>query len=125
MPLGYPTFLNPRVEIRKCNFEGSIGGFIQLAAWSKGARTPSLLLETDQISLGQVVMSGRVAVIETTGETANRIFVIVFENWIPKLALKRITKGALNIHSSTKKVIIEIEGPGGRLESHAFSAASP
>lgn len=113
-----PTSDLERVEIRKC-FPG-LADSLQLVAWQRAARKPSLVLETTDFTIVQLVMSGRVFVVETTGGTRDIVWVITYQSGVPKLALKAITKGYAVVTSDYKRVSIEYPDLNKQIRQHSF-----
>ena len=79
---------HPRAEIRRCD-----GILVQVAVWGDHPDQPPRLIETEQAVIEQVVAVGRVLVLETSGETSNRVFGITLKNGLPRLAFSFPTKG--------------------------------
>jgi len=72
-----PTKRLLRVEIRSCM--PGLTENLQFVAWENGATKPSLVLTTSDETIVQLVMSGGVFVIETTGGSHSDVFVILYD----------------------------------------------
>jgi len=97
-----------RVEIRRCSPEDS--ATIQLVAWRTGGAHPALVVNTDDFGVVQAVARANVFVVETGGATRDQVFVIVYSQGEPKLALKRVTKGTARIKVGPAAIDLDIEG---------------
>lgn len=115
-----PTRLLRRVEIRSC-LPGETEN-LQFVAWENNAMKPSLVVTTSDETIVQLVMSGDVFVIETTGGSHDSVFVIQyggaesFRHGKPRLALDAVTKGHVVIKTDPYKVTIDY--PDLRGETH-------
>ena len=96
-----------RVAIRQCEPPSN---FVQLVAWASHKSEPSLVLDTDDFGVVQTVARGNVYVIETGGGSRDQVFVIVYQLGIPKLALRRTTKGSASILVNDRGVKVVISG---------------
>lgn len=111
----------PRVEIRSCGPEE----VLQLWAWEANAARPSLVVDTTDFTLVQTAARDNVYVVETTGGPRNRVFVIVYRDRKPTLALQRVTKGTAEVYLGPRYVDVTVVGiwagdVGERSEFHRF-----
>jgi hypothetical protein len=108
--LGDPatTRSGQRVEVRQCPINSEIGT-IQVAAWEKGATTPSLLIDTELRAVGQLVMIPGAYALEIVSGSASSVIGIVFEGGRPRLAVRDSTKGIIVIKSSRDSMTIELD----------------
>jgi hypothetical protein len=90
-----PIGETPRVEVRRCEQEGTES--LQIAAWESKTARPALLISTTEFTIVQTVARQNLFLIETTGGTRDRIYVIVYQNDKPTLKLQRTTKGTAQI----------------------------
>jgi hypothetical protein len=107
-PFKTPVFALPRVEIRQCEPQGS--ALVQIVAWKLGSTAPGLVINTDDFGVVQAVARENVFVIETGGVTTDQVFVIVYKEGQPQLAVKRVTKGTATVTVGAKTIDIEIDG---------------
>lgn len=119
---GTPVSKLPRVEIRQCG-DGSEA--LQIVAWEAQARRPSLVVDTTDFTVVQMAARGSSYVIETTGGSRNRIFVITYNRGKPLLAVRRITKGTATLKLDSVSLEIVIDGiyagdAEPRKETHVF-----
>jgi hypothetical protein len=121
-----PTNRLLRLEIRSC-MPGETEN-LQFVGWEGGATKPSLILTTSDETIVQIVMSGGVFVIETTGGSHDTVFAIVYEGGKsfrtgkPRVALQAVTKGSLMITTNPNRVLIDY--PDLRGEHQHFEYAT-
>jgi len=97
----------PRVEIRQCE---TPSGTLQLLAWEPRATSPTLVIDTTDLTIVQSVARGNTYVIETTGGPRDRVYVIQYEDGRPKLRLMRVTKGTATITVGQDSIQLVISG---------------
>jgi len=107
-PFRAPALRLARVEIRQCEPQGT--SLIQIVAWSLGAGSPSLIIDTGDFGVVQEIARANVFVIETGGATRDQVFAIVFERGTPKLAAKWTTRGTANVVVRRDAIDVEITG---------------
>ena len=110
-----------RVEVRDCPAWGQP---IQLSGWERDAGAPTLIVDTTDNVIGQLVMTGDVFVIVTEGGTRSWVYVITFSKGKPKLALTQVTKGIVRIVSDYWHVELGMEGLNGKAQSYRFSTGN-
>ena len=107
----------PRIEVRRCGSNESL----KIMCWSRNARDPDLVIDTTDFTIVQSVMSGRIAVIETTGGPRNRLFVIEYNSGGPKLAMKHVSKTQAEIEARYGELRISVEDSGtGKIKRFKF-----
>jgi hypothetical protein len=87
-----------RVEVRRCVADGTDA--LQLVALEGRSSKPSLVINTTDFTVVQVVARQNLYLIETTGGPRDRIFVVLYENGKPTLKLQKVTKGTAQITMS-------------------------
>jgi hypothetical protein len=85
----------PRVEVRRCSEDGTDA--LQLAAWEARSSTPSLVVNTTDVTIVQTAGRQNLYLIETTGGARDRVYVILFESGKPILKLQKVTRGTARI----------------------------
>ncbi len=101
-----PPSTLPRIEIRQCGAE--VGETLQLVAWERDQTSPALSINTDDFGVVQMAARSNVFVFETSGATRDQIFVIVYDQGKPRLALKRTTRGTAKIAITTQEVEVSV-----------------
>jgi hypothetical protein len=69
------------------NAERKISIF-QLVAWQESATVPTLVIDTEERNLKQFTVSRDAYAFELAGGSASRVFGIVYENGVPRLAIE-------------------------------------
>jgi len=113
-----PTSTLERVEVRKCL--PGVSDSLQIAAWERDSVKPSLVIVTDDFTIVQAAMIGRVFLIETTGGPRDLIYLIVYESGKPRLALKAVSKDRAQIISAGDKIAIKVTRTNGKVEHLSF-----
>jgi|SRR5947209_10936286 len=93
----------PRVEVRRCP---PVGG-LQLAAWETGVKAPSLVRDIERFSLGQVLVSGNIVVIEAPGPY-DVILVLRYTRGQPHIEFSDSTHDEIRIGSKGSVVILTL-----------------
>ena len=106
--LGAKNSEAPRVEVRQCPRED--GAKIQIVAWQSGRSAPSLTIDTTDFGVVQSFARANVFVVETGGATRDQVYVIEYRRGVPKLVVKRVTKGTAEIKASRDSVDVIIAG---------------
>jgi hypothetical protein len=110
-----PTDKLRRVELRTCS-----DGNIQIVAWQDKAADPTLVLDTERITVVQLVMSNNVFFVQTAGGTTHRIQVILYRDGVPKIGFDRFTKYEPSVRVTTQTVYMELSDGSGKVERRAF-----
>lgn len=103
---GIPVSNLPRVELRQCSPGTSES--IQIVAWEKDGKTPSLTIDTTDFTVVQAVVRKNVYLIETTGGPRDRVYVIAYEKGKPVLKLMRVTKGTAKVTITNDAISVVI-----------------
>jgi hypothetical protein len=98
----------PRVEVRRC-FPSSDGN-LQIVAFKANDNQPSLVFDTSDFFIQQIVSRDNVALIETGGGMRDQVFVIVFKRGVPAIELQQVTKGTAQVSIDSKTMNINISG---------------
>jgi len=101
-----PTADQRRLEIRSC--QPGVVGNLQLVAWEAGSRTPSLVVETYDYTVEELVIRGAVVVIETGRDSYDTVLVVVFEKGGARLALKETVWTLDKIETSSDAVKVTV-----------------
>jgi hypothetical protein len=92
----------PRIEIRRCDRMHS--GILQIVGWEKTAPTPAFIAETTDFTLTQFAMLGGVTLIETSGGTTDRVYIVRFNAGKLKLEAERTTKDRAGLSTNGQSV---------------------
>jgi hypothetical protein len=93
-----------RIEIRKCPQSEAL----LLIGYEKGQKVPNLRIDTTDWVINQMLMSGYVFAIETTGGSRNQIYVINYVRGKPELALQRVIKDSAKLTSDGQNIKVSI-----------------
>jgi hypothetical protein len=96
----------PRVELRQCGAEQSL----QIVAWKEKEKAPSLIIDTTDFTVVQVAARSNAFLIETTGGSRDFVFVIIYKNGSPTLALKSVTKDTATVEIHKASIDISVSG---------------
>lgn len=118
-----PGSLAERVEIRRCAHSETFAT-IQLAAWEPRKEKPSIVVDTNQVFIEKLLMSGGVFAIETGGGTAEKIFVIAYTRGIPRLVLELSTKGSVRFNLKTESLEVLIASREEEPKYYRFSSVT-
>jgi hypothetical protein len=107
-----------RVDVRNCR----VGdwGVLQIAAWREGGGEPALVVDTDRTTIVKLAMAGNVFVLETAGASSNVVQAVVYENGIPRLALRDAIKAYAHIEVNWKKVVLGLPQEKGPERVYEF-----
>jgi hypothetical protein len=87
---------------------------LQIAAWAKDAKEPSLLVDSTRFAMSQAFMMNDVVALEFGGGGANILFVLVFRNGRPEVALQEGFKAYTAFRTDWRNVQVTIpDGAGG------------
>jgi hypothetical protein len=95
-----------RVEIRQCQPSENL----QIVAWETDGKSPALVVDTTDFTIVQAAARRNVFVIETTGGSRDRVYVIVYQNGKPKVELMQVTRGSSKIELQPEFVETTIFG---------------
>jgi hypothetical protein len=112
-----------RVEIRRCNPKDLLGS-LQIVAWEKGSRNPSLLVGTSDVTITQTFSAAGIVVLQTGHETTDSIRVIAFQSGKPKMLLDDYVKTTVSITGRERGVAIEFRDAAGKLRHYDIDAQS-
>ena len=114
-----PNTALERVEVRQC--DAGAGEALQLVAWERHAKAPSLVLDTKDFGVVQAVNKGTVYVIEAGGGPRDHVYVIIYDAGKPKLALQRVTRASAEILVGVAAVRVRIPNTWtGKTEVFSF-----
>jgi hypothetical protein len=113
-----PTAGQRRLEIRSC--QPGVVGNLQLVAWEAGSRTPSLVVETYDYTVVELVMRGNVFVIETAHDAYDTVLVIVFEKGGARLALKETVRTLAKIETSGEAVKVTVTHLNKKQDTYVY-----
>jgi hypothetical protein len=107
-----------RLEIRSC--QPGVVENLQLAAWEPGSRTPSLVVETYDYTVEELVMRGKVSVIETGRDAYHTVLVVVFEKGGARLALKETVRTLAKIETSSEAVKVTVTHLNEKQDTYVY-----
>ncbi len=118
-----PTTQLRRVEIRSC-LPGAAEN-LQFVAWEARKSSPSLVFAVPDEAIVQLYMSGDVFVVETTGGAHTTVIAIVYEKGAkPRLAVREIIKGAVEITASEGKIRLSYPTLSGSKRDFTFDTGT-
>jgi hypothetical protein len=118
-------FAAERVEIRQCPLDPSkLSGWVQLAAWEKGAYKPSLVLNLEDSGFRQFAMISGVYAFETIGGKASQVLVITFEFGKPKIALESSVLSHPRIRTDAETLTVSCRDGTGHEHEYRFVKSS-
>ena len=83
-------------------------GVVQLAAWSRNASTPGLVLEMEESGFKQIAMIEGVYAFELIGGKASRVIVVVFDSGTPRVALRDSALDKVVITSNATRMMVDV-----------------
>lgn len=112
-----------RVEIRSC-LPGT-AEYLQLVAWEQRSPKPSLIVETDDFTVIQVLMRRNIFVIETARGAYDTVNVIVYEGGKPRLALQQTVRDpAIIVTTPDDQVKVTLTPVHAETRSYSFSVTN-
>ena len=124
LPDGLKVERAARVEVRRCGAGRLPIAFLQLCGLALNKEKPEFVLDTGHIGISQLAMTTAAVGVVTFGGTVDQIFVIVFEKGVPRLVLRRTTKGTAELRTAEDALTVVIREGNAAPKTFRFSGTA-